>query len=310
MKQLSFSSEMKQELLVQVNNSRHCRIAELAALIEFLGAHYVNKNGEDCLKIETENHIAAKKCFTLIKKAFNIVLDIQEKSGANCLVSVECGEDSKKILQAIKIQSPGSSVTTKSCCKRAFIRGAFLASGSISDPAKFYHFEIVCPDAAQALKLQIMIRSFDIDAKIVERKSHYVVYIKDGSGIATILNIMEAHVSLMKFENVRIVKEMRGSINRKVNCETANINKTVSASLRQIEDINYIKKQTGFSVLSEGLAEIAELRLKNPDTSLIELGAMLNPPIGKSGVNHKFRKISELADLLRNSDCKEENDGN
>lgn len=306
MKQLSFSSEMKQELLPQVNNSRHCRIAELSGLIEFLDTHYVNKAGEECLKIVTENHFAVKKCFTLIKKAFNIVLDIQEKSSTNYLISVECGEDSKKILQAIKIDSSGASVTTKSCCKRAYIRGAFLAGGSVSDPAKFYHFEIVCPDAAKALKLQMMIRSFEIDAKIVERKSHYVVYIKDGSGIATILNIMEAHVSLMKFENVRILREMRGSINRKVNCETANINKTVSASLKQIDDINFIKNQTGFSVLSEGLAEIAELRLKNPDTSLKELGAMLNPPIGKSGVNHKFRKLSELADILRNSDCKEE----
>lgn len=306
MKQLSFSSEMKQELLMQVNNSRHCRIAELSALIEFIGQCYVNDDGEICLKIVTENNYAAKKCFTLIKKAFNIVLDIQEKNSVNYSILIGCGEETNKILQAIKINVSESSVTTKSCCKRAYIRGAFLAAGSVSDPEKFYHFEIVCVELEKAKKLQKMMKSFDIDAKIVERKSHFVVYIKDGSGIVEVLNIMEAHVSLMKFENVRILKEMRGSINRKVNCETANINKTVSASLKQIEDIEFIKKQTGFSILTDGLAELAELRLKNPDITLKELGAMLNPPIGKSGVNHKFRKISELADLIRNSDCKEE----
>ncbi len=307
MKRLSFSSEMKEELSLQINNSRHCRLAELSALIEFLNVCYVNDNKENGLKLVTENYFVIKKCFTLIKKAFNIVTDIQEKNNASYSIYIENSEDASRILQAIKFGETNSSVTSNSCCKRAYLRGAFLSGGTFSNPEKFYQLEIVSPNQKLAIKVQNMIKSFNIDAKIVERKKHFVVYIKDGEGIAEILSIMEAHVSLMKFENVRIVREMRGSINRKVNCETANINKTVSASIKQIEDINFIKQRAGLSVLPEGLLQIAELRLKNPDTSLKDLGEMHNPPVGKSGVNHKFRKITEIADLLRNSDCKEDN---
>ena len=191
-------------------------------------------------------------------------------------------------------------VTQQSCCKRAFIRGAFLASGSISDPEKGYHFEIVCSDQQKAEQLQELIRSFQIDAKIVLRKKSYVVYVKEGAQIVDILAVMEANVALMNLENIRILKEMRNSVNRKVNCETANINKTVSAAVKQIEDIRLIERRVGFYSLNEGLAEIAELRLQYPEATLKELGMMLNPQVGKSGVNHRLRKLSEIADELRN----------
>ena len=144
-----------------------------------------------------------------------------------------------------------------------------------------------------------MVLSFQIDAKIVERKKYYVVYIKEGSQIVDFLNIVEAHVALMRFENVRIVKEVRNSVNRQVNCETANISKTVTAAAKQIEDIRYIECNMGFSQLSRGLRDVAELRLEYPDSSLAELGQMLNPPIGKSGVNHRLRKLGEIANQLR-----------
>lgn len=189
----------------------------------------------------------------------------------------------------------------KECCKRAFIRGAFLASGSISDPEKFYHFEIVCTTEDKAVQLKNIIQYFNIDAKIVERKKHFVVYIKEGAGIVDILNVMEAHVALMDLENVRILKEMRNSVNRKVNCETANLKKTVSAAVKQIEDIKFIRDKVGLSVLSDNLEEMARLRLDNPDASLKELGEMLTPAVGKSGVNHRLRKICEIADDLRES---------
>ena len=144
-----------------------------------------------------------------------------------------------------------------------------------------------------------LIASFQIEAKIVERKKHFVVYIKDGSGIVDILNVMEAHVALMELENVRIIKEMRNSVNRKVNCETANLNKIVSASVKQVEDIIFIRDSVGLSYLTESLEEIARVRLENQDASLKELGSMLNPQVGKSGVNHRLRKISEIAESLR-----------
>ena len=185
------------------------------------------------------------------------------------------------------------------CCKRAYIRGAFIAAGSMSDPSKSYHFEIVCGELAQAEYVRDMINSFDLDAKIVTRKKTFVVYLKEGSQIVDVLNIMEAHIALMEVENVRILKEMRNSVNRKVNCETANINKTVSAAVRQMEDIVYVRDTVGLDYLPEGLRDAALTRLENPDATLKELGSLMADPVGKSGVNHRLRKISEIADKLR-----------
>ena len=174
-----------------------------------------------------------------------------------------------------------------------------MAAGSISDPNKSYHFEIVCHTLEQAQQLKELMEFFETEPKIVERKERMVVYLKEGSQIVDLLNVMEAYVSLMNLENVRILKEMRNSVNRKVNCETANINKTVSAAVKQIEDIRLIEQKKGFHNLNEGLAEIAELRLQYPEATLKELGMMLNPQVGKSGVNHRLRKLSEIADELR-----------
>ena len=144
-----------------------------------------------------------------------------------------------------------------------------------------------------------MIGSFDIEAKVTRRKKNQIVYIKEGAQIVDILNVMEAHVALMNFENIRILKDMRNSVNRQVNCETANLNKTVSAAVKQIEDIQYIKATIGFDQLPEGLIEIAKLRLEQPESTLKELGQMLTPCVGKSGVNHRLRKLSLIAEELR-----------
>lgn len=174
-----------------------------------------------------------------------------------------------------------------------------MSAGSMSDPEKSYHFEIVCTTEKKAEQLMEIINSFDIDAKIVSRKKNYVVYVKEGAQIVDMLNIMEAHVALMNLENVRILKEMRNSVNRQVNCETANINKTVNAAVKQIEDINYIQETVGLESLPENLQEIAEVRLKYPEAALKELGTFLEPPVGKSGVNHRLRKICEIAETMR-----------
>lgn len=226
------------------------------------------------------------------------------------IVAVREHEEALKVLQAVKlINSQGeigenlslirNVVLQNACCRRAFIRGAFLAAGSISAPEKFYHFEIVCPTEPKAEQLKNIIATFDIEAKIVLRKKYYVVYIKEGSQIVDILNVMEAPVSLMELENIRIVKEMRGSVNRQVNCETANINKTVSAAVKQIEDIRFIQSVAGLSGLPENLQEMARIRLERPEATLKELGEALEPPVGKSGVNHRLRKLSLMAEELR-----------
>ena len=312
---MSFSSKIKEELSGQCPLGRHCQIAEIAAIISMCGRIIISVKDEYTIKIHTENISVARKYFTLLKKTYNIDTEISiRRSSKMCLytVIIRKHEDSIKVLKASKLLDldgeicenmsvSDNLIIQKECCKRAFIRGAFLATGSVSDPEKFYHYEIVCSTNDKAVQLQKIIQSFNIDAKIVERKKYFVVYIKEGSGIVDILNVMEAHISLMDLENIRILKEMRNSVNRKVNCETANLKKTVSAAVKQIEDIKYIKYTKGLSILSEGLEEVARLRIENPEASLKELGEMLNPMVGKSGVNHRLRKICEIAEDLRNN---------
>ena len=187
------------------------------------------------------------------------------------------------------------------CCKRAYLRGAFLSSGSMSDPGKSYHFEIVCNTLEKAQYLQQLMQDFGLEARIVRRKKNIIVYLKEGDRIVDALNVMDAPVALMELENVRILKDMRNNVNRKVNCETANINKTVSAAVKQRDDIEYIRDTVGLSGLPDGLRDVALTRLAYPDASLKELGELLENPVGKSGVNHRLRKLSEMADKLRDS---------
>ena len=291
---MSFSSKIKEELAEHFATARHCNLAELSAIVRLSGIFADKKNGGCALRVHTENFGVARKCFTLLRKTFNIRNDIvvrRNMATGNCSYFLYAkGEE----LLAVR-----NTMTQSVCCKRAYIRGAFLAAGSVSDPSKSYHFEIVCDKEEQAEHLKDMINSFGMDAKIVKRKKMYVVYLKEGSQIVDILNVMEAHVSLMELENVRIMKEMRNSVNRKVNCETANINKTVSAAVRQLEDIAYIRDTLGFDKLPEGLKDVALTRLTYPEATLKELGRLMENPVGKSGVNHRLRKLSELAEKLR-----------
>jgi len=297
---MSFSSEIKEELSRQLPSARHCRLSEISAILSFCSHVSEGEKGPFSVKMHTENLAVARKYFTLLRKTFNINMDVSVRQNKSFRGSRSYDVTSYEDFAAIR-----HILIQNLCCKRAFIRGAFLASGSISDPEKGYHFEIVCNTAAKADQLRDMIGSFGIEAKITMRKKNYIVYIKEGSQIVDILNVMEAHVALMNFENIRILKEMRNSVNRQVNCETANINKTVSAAVKQIEDIKYIRRTIGFEQLPEGLSEIARLRLEMPEKTLKELGQLLTPTVGKSGVNHRLRKLSIIAEELR--DHKEEN---
>ncbi|MGI6079361.1 MAG: DNA-binding protein WhiA [Candidatus Avilachnospira sp.] len=186
--------------------------------------------------------------------------------------------------------------------RRELLRKIFLEKGSLSDPERFYHMEFVLASEEEADELRALIAEFGIEARSAVRNKHTVVYIKDSEAIFDMLNILGAHKSLMEFENVRILKEMREDVQRKVNCETANINKTVSAAVRQIEDIEYVKDRLGLKNLPENLRAIAELRLEKPDATLKELGELLEPSVSKSGVNHRLNKISAIADKLRKKD--------
>lgn len=315
---MSFSSETKEELSRRIGTARHCKIAEMAAIISMCGHFLTDEEGHLSLRLQTENAAVSRKYFTLLRKTFNIDTEVSIaknpylKKGSIYTILIQEHKEALRVLEAVKLIHKKEDnwkfqtvvnpvVIQKDCCKRAFIRGAFLASGSISDPEKFYHFEIVCQTFEKAQQLREVICTFPVDAKIVSRKKTYVVYVKEGAQIVELLGIMEANVALMNLENIRILKDMRNSVNRQVNCEAANIHKTVSAAVKQIEDIRFIEKTVGLHELSEGLEEIARLRLQYPEATLKELGTMLNPQVGKSGVNHRLRKLSAMAQELKGS---------
>ena len=313
---MSFSIKVKNELANHISNATHCRIAELAALISMCGCIMIDENNNYKIRIKTETQPTAEKIKKLLWKTFKVDVDISTRENAYSKVGrtytllVGDHQQALKILQATKLINENNEigenfsitnniVIMKDCCKRAFIRGAFMAAGSISDPNKSYHFEIKCNSEKKAKQLIELLENYNIDGKMVARKGGYVVYIKEGEGIVDVLNVMEAHVSLMEMENVRILKGMSNYYNRQVNCETANIKKTVATSVRQIDDIDFIIQNKGIDYLPEKLQDIAWVRKENPDASLQELGEMLDPPLGKSGVNHRLRKICQIAQELR-----------
>lgn len=318
---MSFSSKVKNELLSLDGQPRHCAIAELAGLLGGAGRIQWEEDGIHIV-FTSENEQVTQKCARLITSVSAIPIEqsqahhVQQKNKTSYLVEAT-NEDAEKLLQILKLQNyhdmqstakntkedgvqqadiPASRLALqKSCCKRAFLRGIFLAAGSMSDPKKSYHFEIVCETLRLAKQVQEQSGYFGLEAKIVSRKNHEVVYLKEGSQIVDALNIMGAHTALMDLENVRILKEMRNDINRRVNCETANINKTVSAAYRQQQAIRFLQQKGVLGGLPEPLQEIASLRMEYPEAAIQELGALCTPAVGKSGVNHRLRKLEEIA---------------
>lgn len=280
---MSFSSNVKDELLTGISSSKHCKLAELAAMVIMTGK-FVDGQWH-----EPEDNIYVSGKAKKLIKLLNIDIGSEE------------GKLSLKLIRTDERYTIDHMLIERSCCKQAYLRGAFLAAGSVTNPEKGYHLELVCDTKGQSEILIDIIKSFGVEPRTISRKKYYVVYIKDGSDIVDLLNIMGAHMSLMNMENVRILKDVRNKYNRQVNCEVANLNKTVSAAVKQIEDIEYIDRTKGLKYLPEGLRQLAELRVEYDQASLKELGDMMNPPLGKSGVNHRLRKISEIARELRRS---------
>lgn len=302
---MSFSGQIKEELAQVISSPRHCQLAELAALVQFCGR--IEEDGS--LLVQSENPLVIRKCFTLLKKTFKIEAVAKSQMQTQNYRLFVTGEDAFRVLEALKICDTAGHLMMRhltdpvliknSCCKRAYLRGCYMAVGSMSDPYKSYHLELVCGLQAQAEQLLKILHDFSLDAKMIVRKKYYVVYMKEGENIADFLNITEAHKALMEFENTRIYKGMRNMVNRKVNCEAANITKTVNAATRQVEDIRLIREKMGLEGLPEPLRQMAYVRLENPQASLGELGKLLDPPVGKSGVNHRLRKLGELAKELK-----------
>ena len=293
---MSFSGDVKEEILRQKDAAEHCACAELAAIVAFGNRRrrkpnhpeLLPENGEKKIFLSAENDFVRQKAFTLCQKNITIKSDMEEGS-----LTIPA----QFLRESLTPDLDGT--LRRSCCKRAFLRGAYLCVGSMSNPGRSYHLEFDCVREDQAKLLQELIAGFGIPAKIARRKNYDVVYVKEGSAICDTLNVLGVHVSLMDFENKRIVREVRNSVNRKVNCETANIRKTVNAASSQVKDIELIRDAYGFGELPETLREIAELRLEYQDATLQELGDLLMPPVGKSGVNHRLRKLSLIAESVR-----------
>lgn len=313
---MTFSSATKNEISKIAVTNKCCQLALLSALIKMNGTLQIQGIDRIGIILSTENASTARMMFSLLKSCFKINTKVvvrknrHLKKNNNYALYIDSAMGSHEILKMTGILKESNSgmrlnhkiphyLIKKTCCRKAYLRGIFLGGGSISDPEKTYHLELVTNNESFAEDIKELMNSYQLGAKVVMRKGSFVVYIKEGENIVNYLNIIGAHCALLKLENIRIYKEMRNNVNRIVNCETANLDKTLNAALRQINNIKYIKNTIGLDKLPEGLAEIAELRLEFRDATLKELGEMISPPIGKSGVNHRLRKLDKIAENLK-----------
>jgi cell division protein WhiA len=308
---MSFASETKKEL-TNIEIKDCCANAELSALIRMNGSLSFS-NQMLVVNIQTENAAIARRIYTLIKKGYDTPVELlvrkKMRLKKNNVYIVRIKEDTKMILEDLKILGEGftfihniaEALIKKKCCRRSYLRGAFLAGGSVNNPeTSSYHLEIFSLYAEHNEALSELMNTFGLNSKTLERKKGFITYLKEAEKITEFLNIVGAHNSLLRFEDVRIVRDMRNSVNRLVNCETANLNKTIGAALRQVENIKFIEKHVGLQVLPDKLREIAELRVTYQDVTLKELGEMVSGgTISKSGINHRLRKIDQIAEKIR-----------
>lgn len=289
---MSFSSELK-ENLSKISNLSNKEVVKYELIGYLISNNTVYKNGKTTYKTENEYNINR---FSKLLSNINITNYKIDIKGNNYIITAPKIENIEEIIYLEEdIEYKGK--TEKEELLKAIIRGAFLGAGSINNPESKYHLEIILSTKENAENIINILKTFTIGAKKLERKNGYSIYIKDGEEISKLLALIGANSSVLKFEQIRVLRDMKNNINRKVNCETANLNKTVNAAVRQIEAIKKLKKTGEFDKLSESLKEIAKIRIENPDASLVELGQMLKDPIGKSGVNHRLNKILEISQM-------------
>lgn len=308
---MSFASETKKELTT-IETSGFCTKAELSALIRMNGSLSFS-NRQLVVNIQTENAAIARRIYVLIKRNYEAQVELlvrkKMRLKKNNVYIVRLKEKAKHILEDLGIVEDGFAfvyqisdrITAKDCCRRAYLRGAFLAGGSVNNPeTSSYHLEVFSMYEEHNEALCSLMNTFGLNAKTLERKKGFITYLKEAEKISDFFSITGAHSALMRFEDVRIVRDMRNSVNRLVNCETANLNKTIGAALRQVENIKFIDQTVGLGILPDRLREIAELRVLHQDVTLKELGEMVSgSAISKSGINHRLRKIDEIADKIR-----------
>ncbi|NLX90631.1 MAG: DNA-binding protein WhiA [Firmicutes bacterium] len=307
---LSFALQVKNELARSPLAKRCCSMAEIKAFIQANGFLVIGENARKIL-IPTEYAPIARRLFKLFKHAFKITPDIlicrknrlQKKN--SFLIQVSGEGDLSKIFQELSFPffaGGGSNtefvekkVLEDVCCRRAYLRGLFLAGGSLTNPEREYHLEIVVPYESYAEEIVRMLSNFSLKIRYFRRKGDFVLYLKDGEKIGDFLRIVAAHSGLLNFENIRVVKGVRNQINRLVNCETANLTKTIFASQDQIQNIRLIQETIGLENIPPSLREVAELRLSYPEATLKELGDLAEPALTKSSINHRLRRLNALA---------------
>lgn len=308
---MSFASETKKEL-TQVDVNDKCLKAEVSAMIRMNGTlSFANK--QLSLDVQTENAAIARRIYTIIKKLYpyNVELLVRKKMRLkkNNVYICRIRDGAKEILTDLDIlqndfqlnHSISKSLLKSKNQKRSYLRGAFLAGGSVNNPeTSSYHLEIYSMYKEHSESLAELMNEFQLNAKTIERKKGYITYLKEAEKISDFLGLTGAFQAMLKFEDVRILRDMRNSVNRIVNCETANLNKTIGAALRQVENIKFIDSTIGIDQLPEKLREVARLRIEHQDVTLKELGEMVSTgTVSKSGINHRLRKIDEIADKLR-----------
>lgn len=311
---MSFSVDTKNELAHFEINKNCCQHAELAALIKMDGSIQLSGGYRISLHISTENAAVARRIFSFLKNLYHINTEIlvrrknRLKKNNIYLIRINDNENARQILSQLGIvdqydrivEGIPKKMTQKSCCRRAYLRGVFMGGGSVNNPEGTYHLEILTNNEKHSMDICKLMEHYNLSPKVSPRKNWFVVYLKGSEEIIELLNIMGAHTALLNFENIRIFKDMRNQVNRLVNCETANLNKTVDAAVRQIEKIKKIATEIGMDNIPKTIREVAETRLEFPDVSLKELGELMDPKVSKSGINHRMRKLEKIADQIRN----------
>ncbi len=293
---MSYLNDVRHELTVKIPHAMHCRLAYLAGII-FAGG----KPGDGEVVVRFQDETLSK----IFEKLVYLIFDIDEEKISTVKGKLILPDNDGMVEKKLKLIRKDSSymidrmLVQSTCCKSSFLKGCFIAAGSVTDPSKSYHLEVSFSDMERAEFLKEILGDFNVSAKITKRRDSHIVYLKDSDSIVDVLGIMGASNGLMEFENVRILKEIRNSVNREVNCDTANMNKVANAAAKDIEDIELIDREYGISKLPDSLRKLAELRTMYPYLSIKELGDMFNPPLGKSGVNHRIRRIRKMADKLR-----------
>lgn len=312
---MSFSSDVKNELARIEPEKNCCKLSEISGFLRTSGSLKLAGGGKFRIVVETGDPAIARHYKKLIKEYFGVSseLEIGEKGNLNksrrYMLSIGSEDRSEQILRetGILMVRQGNNyisdgiydgIIKSKCCRKAYLRGMFLGSGTITDPTKGYHLEIICGSKVLATDLCKLINTFvDLSAKMVERNGKYVVYMKNSAYISDTLAIMGAHAHVLELENVLISKQIKGKATRLTNCDTANADRILDASEAQISAIESLKSSGKYDGLSGKLKDIAELRLMNPDASLSQLGEMLDPPLKKSGVNGRIKKIMEAAGM-------------